>query len=151
MHAALFWANVVAYVAGWTAIPVFDQLALAASVDRYALTAVVLSGAALIMLTYVLIFRDEPGPLLSTAAHSPWALSSAAASAIAFLTYFAVLEQRGMVFIVILQPVLIVSQMMAAWLVLREPIDALGWSGMALCVVGVCVISVGQARAANAM
>lgn len=132
---AVFVVSVVAFMACFSTIPVLDRLALA-RVGQHALTWLVLALASLLMTTYVLIFTDSPATAAYDASRSPYALGSGALTALLYVAYFRVLADRGMLFIVTLQPLLLATQTVLAVVVLRESVDA--WN-----IAGICVIVVG--------
>ena len=131
------WVAVAAYVGGWSVIPVMDRLALtASSVSQPALSVTVLTLAALMTATYVLIFTDGPGDAISVAAHSPYALASAALTTAVTLAYFRVLDDGGMMTIVMLQPALLLAQTGLAAAVLKERVDRWNVAGVAVAAAG---------------
>ena len=133
------WLATVAYVAGWSAIPVLDRRAMDTGAPQHALTLVVVSVAALLLAAYVLIFTDAPADAIGAAAHNAYALGSAAATAVVYVAYFDVLGSRGVLFVVMLQPALLAGQTALAAAVLREPLDRWTLSGVAVMAVGMLV------------
>lgn len=135
--AAATWVAVAAYVGGWSVIPVMDRLALtASSVSQPALSVTVLTLAALMTAAYVLIFTDGPGDAISVAAHSPYALASAALTTAVTMAYFRVLNDGGMMTIVMLQPALLIAQTGLAATVLKERVDRWNVAGVAVAAAG---------------
>ena len=133
------WIATATYVAGWSAIPVLDRRAIDGGAPEHALTLVVFSLAALMLAAYVLILTDAPADAIGAAAHSPYALASAAATAGVYVAYFDVLGSRGVLFVVMLQPALLAGQTALAAVVLREPLDRWSLSGIAVMALGMVV------------
>ncbi len=136
------WVAVAAYVVGWSVIPVMDRLALTASaVSQPALSVTVLTLAALMTATYVLIFTDGPGDAIGVAAHSPYTLASAALTTAVTLAYFRVLNDGGMITVVMLQPALLIAQIGLAAAVLKEPVDRWNAAGVAVAAAGMVLFN----------
>jgi len=126
------------YVAGWSLAPTLDGVALR-TVEQHALAWCVFSGGALVFSASVLIFSDRPMDAADAALHSPAALGSALATAAAQLAYFGLLDLRGVQFVVMLLPALLVTQTLTAYAVFREPLGPWELSGMGIVVAGLVV------------
>ena len=126
----------VAYTALWTVIPVLDKIALR-SAEQASLTWTVFCLCFLFLTTYTLLFTDNAADNMSAALHNPWALGSGALTAVVYLAYFALLKERGVVYIVVLQPLIIVLQTAAGVLIFKDSLDR--WN-----VVGGIVILLGM-------
>jgi uncharacterized membrane protein len=132
---------VVAYLACYSTIPVLDKLALA-TVQQHALTWAVLSLATLLMSTYALLFTDAPCAAAGIAVRSPYVLGSGAITTLWYLAYFHILAAKGVLFVVMLQPVLLIAQTGLAVAVLREPIDRWNVAGIGVMALGIVIYNV---------
>lgn len=128
------WLATAVYVIGWSAIPLLDRRAMDTGAPQHSLTLVVFSLCALLLAVYVLIFTDSPSDAIGAASHNPYALCSAAATSAVYVAYFYVLGERGVLFVVMLQPALLAGQTVLAAAVLREPLDR--WSLFGIAVMG---------------
>lgn len=135
-----------AYVAIWTVIPVLDKIALRAA-EQQALTWTVFC-LAFLLLTACTLFTDNAAENMSAALHSPWALSSGALTAAVYLAYFALLHERGVVYIVVLQPVIIVLQTAAGVVLFKDPLDRWNVAGGLVMLIGMAVYNATLIRAA---
>ena len=129
---------VAAYLACYSVIPVLDKLALE-TVQQHALTWVVLSLATLVMSAYALLFTDAPCDAAGVAVRSPYVLASGAITTLWYLAYFYILADKGVLFVVMLQPVLLIAQTGLAVAVLREPIDRWNVAGIGVMAGGIVV------------
>jgi uncharacterized membrane protein len=156
----------VTYLVGWTAIPLLDKLAInkivvvlppsahlplsssdrtieedveksEGPIDNVSLTWCIFLYSTLFLSTYVFLFTRYPVQKVTPGLISPYVMGSAAFLMAATLAYFRVLEEEGgMMAVAMLQPILLVCQIVVAATVMREPMDVFKYSGLSLVVVG---------------
>ena len=99
----------ISYTVCWSLIPVLDKLALHTA-KQHALTWAVFFICFLCLSTYVLIFTESAPETISVALHTPYTFGSGVLTAIVYLVYFALLQESGVTYIVVLQPVITILQ-----------------------------------------
>ncbi len=129
------------YLAGWTAIPCFDKAALVHA-SQAALTWSVFFLTFIFMSTYMLIFTDDPNETISTALHQLSIWFSAGCTMVVFIAYFYLLHVKSMSYVVMLQPILLISQTCASVFIQHESFDQWNVYGIAIVSIGMVVYNI---------
>lgn len=128
----------IIYVVGWSLIPTFDKLALRTA-DQFALTWSVFMLCFIFMSTYFFIFTADVNTTAQGAIYNKYTLISAGGTTIVYISYFVLLNTKGVLYIVVLQPLLIGLQAIAGMLILKETLNVWNWCGMAVIIMGMLV------------
>lgn len=133
----------VVYVLAWSAIPVLEKLALRTD-EQHALTWCVFALGFVFMSTYVLVFTEHPRDKLGEALYCGWIWGSGGLTTAVYITYFELLQANGVIYIVMLQPLLLIGQAGLSVLVFKDQVDAWNVAGMLVVLVGMVLYNGGQ-------
>jgi uncharacterized membrane protein len=131
----------IVYIVGWTAIPCFDKVALQHA-SQAALTWSVFFLTFIFMSTYMLIFTDNPNETISTALYQLPIWFSAGCTMVVFMAYFYLLHVKSMSYVVMLQPILLISQTCASIFIQHEPFDKWNVYGIGIVSIGMVVYNI---------
>lgn len=123
------------YVLSWSAIPVLEKLALRTA-EQHALTWSVFALGFVFMSTYVLVFTEQPRERLGAALYCGWIWGSSGLTTVVYITYFELLQAKNVIYIVMLQPLLLIGQTVLSVLVFKDRVDRWNIAGMVVVLVG---------------
>lgn len=133
----------VLYVLAWSAIPLLEKLALRTA-QQHALTWCVFALGFVFMSAYVLIFTEHPKDKLGEALYCGWIWCSTCLTTVVYITYFELLQAKGVVYIVMLQPLLLIGQTLSSIVVFKDQIDRWNIAGMVVVLFGMVLYNGGH-------
>lgn len=91
------------------------------------------------MSTFFFIFTDDISTTTQSAIYNIYTFISAGSTTVVYLSYFALLNTKGVLYIVILQPLLIGLQAIINMVIFKEKLNLWNWCGMGIIMLGMLV------------
>jgi len=128
------------YLAGWSVIPIFDKYALK-TITSPILTWFVFFLSTVFMTVVLVLFTEDYLRDMGRSFRSGYAIASAVSTCIVYNTYYVLLNTKGVVYIVLLQPVLLITQTLLGVTLLKEPLSRWNILGMVIILLGILVFN----------
>lgn len=141
LDAAWQAALAAVYLAGWAAIPVLDKFALRDHGEVYLAWSVFALSAAFVAVYGILFEEGNYVRAAGRAMASGYVLASAVCTCTVYAVYYILLDARGVLLIVMLQPAILIAQAVLAAIVLREHVTAWNAGGIAVMLLGMLLFN----------